>query len=653
MGLAIAIIAALAAACGLVVAQRWSGRKPAAKALQTPGAAELVEEGKFAEAALLALKHKQWMEACDLYLQAQQPTNAAQAALRAGNPRRAAEIYEAAGDAETAAHYYRGANRVEGTGPTQPASTPTGTLAGASARPLPARSHTRPPGVPIPNGFATTAAVPKPAPAAVPALGPVAAATLAVNRAASASAPIDAAKTSAPAAQGKKSYNSEAFRDTVLAIKPLADPRASGGSLAGSDTDITRLATELTRTAAEQLERRQASAELSLSGQRAAAALQRRAERRGATRASDSAGFVAPTVDTALLRDAAVMGARLSGPLDQLRRHLGGRDCDLQNIEVYYRLGLAQLARGTWDDALAALRAVDETSPGYRDAWKRIAAIEEWQRALANVPEVGVAGAADSDQPGRRHLLRGELGRGPLSVVYRAFAIDLRGDVVLRVFAQAADGRIPAAVRQYAQDATAAPLLARVHGAGELGGRATLSSEFLPGLTLEDLIDGAALTAVDALRLACDLLRGIAALPAPFIHGSLSPGLVVQGGDGRLRIADAGLALALRDRAGVTALSPCYAAPELIAGAPGDARSDVFSVGLILYELLAGAPPYPGGDHRRPALPLTDHLPSLPQAIDDAIRKAIDPKPERRWSSCAAFAAPLDRIVAAVGPGPT
>jgi len=77
------------------------------------------------------------------------------------------------------------------------------------------------------------------------------------------------------------------------------------------------------------------------------------------------------------------MALRQQSFVTALRQYLGERPCDLQNIEVYYRLGLAYLAKGRWEDAVGVFDKVDEASAGYRDAWKRAEEIRAWQAAIA------------------------------------------------------------------------------------------------------------------------------------------------------------------------------------------------------------------------------------------------------------------------------
>ena len=147
----------------------------------------------------------------------------------------------------------------------------------------------------------------------------------------------------------------------------------------------------------------------------------------------------------------------------------------------------------------------------------------------------------------------------------------------------------------------------------------------------------------------CDALA--AAHAEGFTHGTLAPGNVYLGGGAR--VADIGVHAALVaagiEPAQLVALmgAPQYMSPEQLEGRPVDARSDVYSLGALLYELLTGKPPFGGRTTsyviaavlaEEPAAPEGD---PLTQRVTDTVLRAIEKAPEDRWSSAAVFARAL------------
>jgi hypothetical protein len=106
-------------------------------------------------------------------------------------------------------------------------------------------------------------------------------------------------------------------------------------------------------------------------------------------------GLEETPITALLLQDNAVREAREGPSVAALTRFIKGTGCDLGNIEVFYRLGLAHLAGGDWDRALRCFEQVDEASPGYRAAGARASEVRRWREAMgARRTLVGAEGAA-------------------------------------------------------------------------------------------------------------------------------------------------------------------------------------------------------------------------------------------------------------------
>jgi serine/threonine-protein kinase len=195
------------------------------------------------------------------------------------------------------------------------------------------------------------------------------------------------------------------------------------------------------------------------------------------------------------------------------------------------------------------------------------------------------------------------------------------------------------------------PHVVGVHSFGEERGLPYLVMEHVPGEALHRALArrGAPPLRLDAtIAIVDQICRGASAIHAAgLVHRDLKPGNVLVGPAGRVAISDFGLAAAIRDGAADQSwATPGYSAPELVPGnvIPKELRprADVFSIGVITYELLTGRLPYPTEGDLAPdaslaVVPPSELVRSLPAAIDAAILSAIEIRPERRTRSVDAF----------------
>ena len=266
-----------------------------------------------------------------------------------------------------------------------------------------------------------------------------------------------------------------------------------------------------------------------------------------------------------------------------------------------------------------------------------------------------------------RYKLLERLGSGGMADVYRAIDHRLRREVAVKVL-RPIDGD-PSFAERFRREARHAasiqhPNVAAIYDVGEDGDERYIVMELVHGDTLKDVVRRRGpLDEDEALTIAERIAQGLDAAHARgVVHRDLKPQNVLIGGDGRPRIVDFGIAKAM----GGTALTSTaavlgtaqYFAPEQAAGGSADHRSDVYSLGVVLFEMVTGKPPFDGANpieiamrHVRETPPRpSSWRPGLRRATDEVVLRALEKDPERRFASAAAMAAALRRARDGAGP---
>lgn len=202
-----------------------------------------------------------------------------------------------------------------------------------------------------------------------------------------------------------------------------------------------------------------------------------------------------------------------------------------------------------------------------------------------------------------RYLIEDRIARGGMATVYRARDMRLDRPVAVKVMHDvfATD---PEFVARFIREAKAAaafshPNVVAVFDQGADGGHVYLVMEYVVGETLRDLLRRRGrLSPAEALGILQPVLAALSAAHASgLIHRDVKPENVLLARDGRVKVADFGLAQAVNRTASRTATligTVAYLAPEQVTRGVADARSDVYAAGIMLFEMLTGAPPYQG-----------------------------------------------------------
>lgn len=267
------------------------------------------------------------------------------------------------------------------------------------------------------------------------------------------------------------------------------------------------------------------------------------------------------------------------------------------------------------------------------------------------------------------YRIEGRLGAGGMGTVYRALDTRLNRPVAIKFLSNDfADAAARSRFQREAQTVSSLnhPHILTVHDAGEFDGRQYLVTEFVDGGTLEDWLRAEKRTWRQIVELLAAVADGLAAAHAARItHRDIKPANILVARNGYAKLADFGLAkiadvataedvtrMLTREptRAGVIVGTVAYMSPEQAAGQRLDARTDVFSFGVVLYEALAGRRPFAGTSDvdlmhaiiHTPANPLPEDVPFQLRTI---IEKALEKDPANRFQSMRDMVVDLRRVL--------
>ncbi|MPS76420.1 MAG: serine/threonine protein kinase, partial [Microbacterium sp.] len=243
-----------------------------------------------------------------------------------------------------------------------------------------------------------------------------------------------------------------------------------------------------------------------------------------------------------------------------------------------------------------------------------------------------------------RYRVRARIARGGMATVYVATDLRLERRIALKVMhAHLSDDS--AFQSRFIQEARAAARLADPHvvnvfDQGQDGELAYLVMEYLPGITLRELLrEQKRLTVAQTITIMDAVLAGLsAAHRAGIVHRDVKPENVLLAEDGRIKIGDFGLARATtaNTATGQQLLGTiAYLAPELVTRGTADARSDIYALGIMLYEMLVGEQPYKGEQpmqiafqHATESVPRPSvRNPAVPEQLDELVLWATEKSP--------------------------
>ncbi len=257
-----------------------------------------------------------------------------------------------------------------------------------------------------------------------------------------------------------------------------------------------------------------------------------------------------------------------------------------------------------------------------------------------------------------RYSVGETLGRGGMGEVRAGRDLRLERDVAIKFLSREVAARPKARDRFDAEARAAArlshPNIVVVYDSGEHEGVPFLVMERLPGRSLADELTRGPLAAERVRTLGVEVLAALgAAHAAGIVHRDVKPGNVLLTPEGTVKVADFGIAKSVDGvdltTTGMLLGTPSYLSPEQLAGQPATPASDIYAVGVMLYEALAGTKPYTGPsplalaravEAGRPT-PLHSLRPDAPPDLVAVIERAMEKEPTRRFATADAMAAAL------------
>ncbi len=271
---------------------------------------------------------------------------------------------------------------------------------------------------------------------------------------------------------------------------------------------------------------------------------------------------------------------------------------------------------------------------------------------------------------GGRYRLVELLGQGGMATIFRAQDARLGRDVAVKVL-RPEYGRDPDFLARFHQEAQSVaslndPRIVSVHDFGQDPAGPFIVMEYVEGEDLATLLRrNGALAARQAARIAADVARALHVAHARgIVHRDIKPGNILIANDGRVKVTDFGIARALSEAQltlpGTTLGSVHYFSPEQVRGEQATAASDIYALGIVLYEALTGRRPWEGDSAASVAVARlsgpepgpSDLVASVPRALDEIVRRALARDPARRFGGAGAMADALEAFLGGVSVAP-
>src|SRR6266852_3673047 len=294
-------------------------------------------------------------------------------------------------------------------------------------------------------------------------------------------------------------------------------------------------------------------------------------------------------------------------------------------------------------------------------------------------PSPAAPAESTAPQPAERrigkYIIKRELGRGGMGAVYLAEQPGLGREVAIKelILSAVAD---PTALKRFMQEAqvmarTSHPNLVQVHDLEQIGDANYIVLEFVRGKSLRDRINLGTMPLPQTFAVMHGVLQALDyAHKRSIVHRDMKPENVLMSEEGEVKVADFGIARLTDDsgagstatKTGTTVGTPQYMSPEQVASSKVDGRSDLYSAGIMFYELVVGQPPFTASEAdgpftlmakhvQAPPKPPSVHRPGLDMGLEEVILKSLSKRPEERYQSGQEFDDAMSRIADRLCPG--
>ncbi len=274
-----------------------------------------------------------------------------------------------------------------------------------------------------------------------------------------------------------------------------------------------------------------------------------------------------------------------------------------------------------------------------------------------------------------KYIVKGELGRGGMGAVYLAEQPGLGREVAIKelILSAVAD---PTALKRFMQEAqvmarTSHPNLVQVHDLEQIGDANYIVLEFVRGKSLRDRINLGTMPLPQTFAVMHGVLQALDyAHKRSIVHRDMKPENVLMSEEGEVKVADFGIARLTDDsgagstatKTGTTVGTPQYMSPEQVASSKVDGRSDLYSAGIMFYELVVGQPPFTASEAdgpftlmakhmQAPPKPPSVHRPGLDMGLEEVILKSLSKRPEERYQTGQEFDDAMSRVADRLCPG--
>jgi tetratricopeptide (TPR) repeat protein len=354
---------------------------------------------------------------------------------------------------------------------------------------------------------------------------------------------------------------------------------------------------------------------------------------------------------SALLGDIFRARGQLSLAIKKLKQAIGERELDRDTMPVYYSLATICYANDEVSEAVDVFEKILAFDYHYKDVEGRLVEAREQIKATgpSEAPlaeSSGTRTSEDDSQPGRYQVV-GELGRGGMGIVYKAKDTTLDRLVAYKVLPDSLQEN-PQALKNFLREAQAAaklnhPGIVTVYDTGAQDGRYYIAMEFVDGTTLKEILRRrGAIAPAGILHVLVQMCEALAyAHDKKVVHRDIKTANVMWTRDKKAKLMDFGLAKVIeevRNHTTVVSGTPYYMSPEQTLGKNVDHRTDIYSLGVTLFELAAGVVPFKEGNipyHHvhTPPPDIRELQRELPGSLAAVINRCLLKDPAQRYQS--------------------